>query len=99
MKTLQVERSLSSRAKHLQYDGGYLFVSKTKNLVRILDVESGTFLRDLCIKIFLNSDMIFRANSNNVVIANIDSKFEMPPILLIISLIMTELIAILKCSV
>ena len=46
MKTFQVERSLSSRAKYFAYDKGCLFL-RNKNLVRILDVASGTFLRDM----------------------------------------------------
>jgi F-box-like len=74
MKTFQVERSLSSCAKYLQYDGGYLFVSKTENLVGILDVASGTFLRDISIKPSKNNHMIFRVNSNYVVMNNLDSK-------------------------
>jgi hypothetical protein len=72
MKTLQVERSLSSGAKYLQYDNGYLFVLKTDNLVGILDVASGTFLRD--IRIRPSQNIISRVNSNYVVIAIHDSK-------------------------
>ena len=74
MKTFQVERSLSCRAQYLQYDKGYLFVSKKQNLVGILDVASGTFLRDISIKPSKNYNMIFRVNSNYVVMANVDSK-------------------------
>jgi hypothetical protein len=50
MKTFKVERSLSSRAKHLEYHRGYLFVLKKLNLVGILEVASGTFLRDISIE-------------------------------------------------
>jgi hypothetical protein len=71
MKTFQVERSLSSRAKYLQYDNGYLFVLKKEDLVGILDVASGTFLRDIRIKPFRKYQMIFRVNSNYVVMAKI----------------------------
>jgi hypothetical protein len=74
MKTFQVETSVSSRAKYLQYDNGYLFLSKEENLVGILDVASGTFLRDISIKPSKNYYMIFRANSNYVVMTNIDLK-------------------------
>ena len=45
MKTFQVERSVSSRVKYFAYDKGYLLL-QNKNLVRILEVASGTFLRD-----------------------------------------------------
>ena len=76
MKTFQVERSLSSDAMFRQYDKGYLFVSKRENLVGILDVASGTFLRDISIKPSINSDMIFRVNSNYVVMANVESKLD-----------------------
>jgi hypothetical protein len=72
MKTFEVERSLSSGAKYLQYDNGYLFVLKTDNLVGILDVASGTFLRD--IRIRPSQNIISRVNSNYVVIAIHDSK-------------------------
>jgi hypothetical protein len=76
MKTLQVERSLSSRDTCLQYDGGYLFVSKTKNLVRILDVASGTFLRDIRVEPskYGYTGYTYLANSNYVVIADFESK-------------------------
>jgi len=46
MKTFQIERSVSFRAKYFAYDKGYLFL-QNKNLVRILDVASGTYLRDI----------------------------------------------------
>jgi WD40 repeat protein len=77
MKTFQVERSMSFRAKYLQYDNGYLFVLKKENLVRILDVASGTFLRDIFIKpskTFQLYNVIYRTNPNYVVIATHDSK-------------------------
>jgi len=74
MKTFDVERSVSSSAKYLQYDNGYLFELKKQNLVRILDVASGTFLRDISIKPSKNCHMIFRVNSNYVVMTNLDSK-------------------------
>jgi F-box-like len=74
MKTLEVERSVSCRAQYLQYDKGYLFVSKTENLVGILDVASGTFLRDTSIKPSKNNHMICRVNSNYVVMNHFDSK-------------------------
>jgi F-box-like len=74
MKTFQVERSLSSRAKHLQYDNGYLFSLKKENSVRILDVASGTFLRDIRIKRPEYYNLIYRANSKYVVIASHDFK-------------------------
>jgi hypothetical protein len=77
MKTFQVERSLSFRARHLQYDNGYLFVVKKGNLVGIMNVASGTFLRDIRIKpsvTYSVYNVIFRANSNYVVIATHDSK-------------------------
>jgi hypothetical protein len=76
MKTFQVERVLSSRAKYLQYDNGYLFVSKKENLVAILDVASGTFLRDIRIPYFEVDYIIFRVNSKYIthVITNLDSK-------------------------
>jgi hypothetical protein len=74
MKTFQVERSVSSSAKYLQYDGGYLFELKKENLVGVLDVASGTYLRDIRIKPSKNYQMIFRVNSNYVVMNNLDSK-------------------------
>jgi hypothetical protein len=46
MKTYQVERSVSFMAEYFVYEKGYLFL-QNKNLVRILDVASGTFLRDI----------------------------------------------------
>ena len=73
MKIFKVERSVSSRAKYLQYDNGYLFVLKQKNLVGIFDVASGTFLRDISIKPSKNHHIIFRANSNYVVMTNLYS--------------------------
>ena len=45
-KTFQVERSLSSRVNSSSYDKGYLFL-QNKNLIRILNVSSGTFLREI----------------------------------------------------
>ena len=74
MKTFQVERTVSSRAEYLQYDGGCLFELKKPNLVGVLDVASGTFLRDIRIKPSTNYHMIFRVNSNYVVMNNLDSK-------------------------
>jgi F-box-like len=74
MKTFEVERSVRERAKYLQYDNGYLFVLKEENLIGILDVASGTFLHDISIKPSKNYHMIFRVNSNYVVMTNLDSK-------------------------
>jgi uncharacterized protein with WD repeat len=77
MRTFQVERSLSCRVKYLKYHGGYLFVLKKQNRVGILDVASGTFLRDIRIvpsKMVGYYSMIFRVNSNYVVMATHDSK-------------------------
>jgi F-box-like len=65
MKTFQVERSVSSRANYFAYDKSYLFL-QNKNRVRILDVASGTFLRD--IHVDQPDLMICSANSNYVVI-------------------------------
>jgi len=75
MKTFQVERSLSTRANYFEYNKSYLFLLKN-DVVRILDVASRTFLRDIRIKPSINSDMIFRVNSNYVVIANVESKLD-----------------------
>jgi hypothetical protein len=63
--------------KFLKYHGGYLFELRTENVIRILDVASGTFLRDIRIvpsKIVEYYNAIFRVNSNYVVIATHDSK-------------------------
>ena len=72
MKTFQVERSVSSRACHLKYDNGYLFLLN-EGLVRILDVASGTFLQDIRME---PPSMPWKicANSNYVVIACSSSK-------------------------
>jgi len=67
MKTFQVERSVSSWAKYLAYDKGYLFL-QNKNLVRILDVSSGTFLRDIRMELDQSDSIICCANSNYVVL-------------------------------
>jgi hypothetical protein len=74
MKTFELERVVSSTAEYLQYDGGYLFELKKENLMGILDVSSGTYLRDIRIKPSKNYQMIFRVNSNYVVMNNRDSK-------------------------
>ena len=66
MKTFQVERSLSSRAKYFAYDKGCLFL-RNKNLVRILDVASGTFLRDISVESNKSDSIICCANSSYVV--------------------------------
>ena len=47
---------------------------KEENLIGILDVASGTFLHDISIKPSKNYHMIFRVNSNYVVMTNLDSK-------------------------
>ena len=65
-KTFLVERSLSFRVNSSSYDKGYLFL-QNKKLVRILDVASGTFLRDICVNPS-GDQLIFRVNSNYVVI-------------------------------
>jgi hypothetical protein len=67
MKTFQVERSVSSRASYFTYDKGYLFL-QNNNLVRILDVASGTFLRDIRVEPDQLDSIICCANSNFVVI-------------------------------
>ena len=68
MKTFQVERSLSLRAKYFEYDGGYLFVLKKEYLVGVLDVASGTFLHGIRLEPTNTNRIITRANSNYVVI-------------------------------
>jgi hypothetical protein len=68
MKTFQVENSVSSRAKYLDYDKGYLFLLKDDDLVRILDVASGTFLRDIRMEPSPVSSKICSINSNYVVV-------------------------------
>jgi hypothetical protein len=65
MKTFQVERSLSFRAKSFSYDKGYLFL-QNKNLIRILDVSSGKFLRDIRTRPHQLGSIICSANSNYV---------------------------------
>jgi hypothetical protein len=67
MKTFQVETSVSSRACRLKYDNGYLFLLK-EGLVRILDVASGTFLRDIRMEP-PSTPLKICVNSNYVVIA------------------------------
>jgi hypothetical protein len=74
MRTFKMERSLTSRSKYFEYDGGYLFVLKKRNMVGILDVASGAFLRDIRIKPSKNYQMIFRVNSKYVVMINLHSK-------------------------
>ena len=69
MKTFQVERSLSSRANYFEYDKGYLFLLQ-KDLVRILDVSSGTFLRDIRVESHQLDSIICCSNSNYVVIVS-----------------------------
>jgi F-box-like len=72
MKTFQVERSLSCKGKYeITYSKGYLFLVD-QNQARILDVESGTFLRDLRTDPYPDLHSWFRIfclNSNYVVIA------------------------------
>jgi hypothetical protein len=68
MKTFQVEKSVSSRAKYHQYDNGYLFSLKEDNSVRILDVASGTFLREIRMEP-PSMPLKISVNSNYVVIA------------------------------
>ena len=67
MKTFQVERSLSTRAKIFAYDKGCLFF-QNKNFVRTLDVSSGTFLHDIRFEPHQLDSIICSANSNYVVI-------------------------------
>ena len=77
MKSFQVERSLSSRVNFLSYQKGCLFVLKEDDLVGILDVASGTFLRDIRIRSPLKYYYVISrcvANSNYVVIATDESK-------------------------
>ena len=66
MKTFQVETSVPSRACRWKYDNGYLFLLN-EGQVRILDVASGTFLRDIRMEPPLMPLKIC-ANSNYVVI-------------------------------
>jgi hypothetical protein len=68
MNTFQVERSVSSRAKYFEYDKGYLFLQKDDHLVRILDVASGKFLRDIRMEPFPIPLKICSINSNYVVL-------------------------------
>jgi F-box-like len=71
-KSFEVERSLSfslSCFKKSFYDGGYLFLMNSDCLVRILDVTTGTFLRDIRIEPSSIGCIIPRVNSNYVVIA------------------------------
>jgi hypothetical protein len=65
MKTFQLERSGSSSAKYSAYDKGYLLLLN-KNFIRILDVSSGTFLRDIRIKLDQLDSINCCANSNYV---------------------------------
>ena len=67
MKTFQVERSLSYRVQKVAYDNGFLFL-QIKKLVRILDVASGTFLRDIPVERRQPDSVICSANSNYVVV-------------------------------
>jgi hypothetical protein len=71
LKTFQVERSLSCDPYFVcYYDGGYLFFMNNCELVRMLDVASGTFLHDMLFNLPLYVGcMIGRVNSNHVVIA------------------------------
>jgi F-box-like len=66
MKTFQVERSVSSRAKYFDYDKGYLFLLEDDHLARILDVASGTFLRDIRMEPSVSSKICI--NSNYVIV-------------------------------
>ena len=67
LKKFQVERSLSSRAKYFAYDKGHLFL-QNKNFIRILDVSSGTYLRDIHMEQHEPDSMFLCANSRYVVI-------------------------------
>ena len=69
LKSFQVERLLSC-LHHCCYDGGYLFIRKgNKSVVRMLDVVSGTFLRNMSIDL-PSYGYISRVNSNYVVISS-----------------------------
>jgi F-box-like len=69
MKTFQEERSLSPRTKYFEYDKGYLFL-QNKNSIRILDVSSGTFLRDIRMEPGQPDSIICCANSNYVAVVS-----------------------------
>ena len=71
-KTFQVERSLSSRVNSSSYDKGYLFL-QNKNLIRILNVSSGTFLRDIRLEPDEPDSITCGVNSSFVVIPAIKS--------------------------
>jgi hypothetical protein len=77
-KSFQVERSLSFSSSCFEksfYDGGYLFLMNNDFLVRILDVASGTFLREIRMEPSIFNNVInIRANSNYVVIAATESE-------------------------
>jgi F-box-like len=68
MKTFQVERSVSPIAVYSDYDKGYLFLLEDEHLVRILEVASGTFLRDICMEPSCMPLKICTINSNYVVL-------------------------------
>jgi hypothetical protein len=68
MKTFQVERSVSFRCNSFSYDKGYLFL-QNKDFVRILDVSSGTFLRDINLETDDLDSIICCVNSDFVVLA------------------------------
>jgi hypothetical protein len=67
ISTFQIERLVSFRVRYLAYDTGYLFL-QNKNLVRILDVASGTFLRNIRLEPDQLDSIVCCANSNYVVI-------------------------------
>jgi F-box-like len=75
MKTFQVERSLSSRAEYFEYDEGLLFLLKD-DLFRILDVASGTFLRDIRMEPGQLDSIFCSANSNYFVTSAIECSRE-----------------------
>jgi hypothetical protein len=78
-QTFQVERSLSfslSCPVKSFYDGSYLFLMNNDFLVRMLNVASGTFLREIRIEPSSFDNVInIRVNSNYVVIAAAQSKW------------------------
>jgi F-box-like len=69
MKTFQVERSVSSRESYFTYNGGHLFLL-CNDLVRILDVTSGTFTRDIRMEPGQLDSIICCANSNYVALVS-----------------------------
>jgi hypothetical protein len=65
------ERSLTCYHETSFYDGGYLFLINSDCLVRILDVASGTFLHYIRMEPSSFDSIIYRVNSNYVVMAKI----------------------------